>query len=151
MNESMFLEYSQEMVIMFLIRACEGKVPVVPIAGVHTEEMYFSPLAYLWNAVGGSTAYASLVQVAPKGPFKWILIQFRLAVSFQVCYWISIPIPVKAGMVVGKPLFKQENESVDAFALRCEASLQSLLYLHNNSGGKPNYVKALMARVRKKV
>lgn len=125
--------------------AVDADVPVVPIAGRNTEEMLWCPAAWLWNHFQLSKWYATHLVTLP-GRLGWCFYQLQISLTFIVHLFFSIPIPVHVGMVIGKPLRCQKDESVQEFAKRCEKELQELIFKVNGRQST-RYIELLKERL----
>ena len=132
----------------FAYVADAAKVPVIPLAGRNSEEMYFCLPAYVWNQLGLSKWFDQYIMTLP-GVLGWLANQLRTMSTLTVHSHLSIPLPVNAGIVIGKPLWRREHESVENFACRCENAFQKLLYQVNGRKGT-NYSAAVKERFKRK-
>lgn len=123
--------------------AQEAKVNVVPVAGVHTQEMAFNIFAFVLNRTGFSRFYNKYLTTLP-GCIGWTFYQLQSVSWFIVCSLLSIPVPVKAGLVIGTPMSIGSDETVEDFSNRAKIELQKLMDRENPGG--LNYTRALKAR-----
>ncbi|OQS04267.1 hypothetical protein THRCLA_03483 [Thraustotheca clavata] len=109
---------------------------IVPFVTRNGEEMFFNIFAYLWNIVGLSRLYERLLHLPQ--PFKWLSTQIKMYVWFLVWTFLSIPVPVRAGIVFGKPIIPGKDESEVDLAQRTKNQLQKLID-RVNPGHKVHY------------
>jgi 1-acyl-sn-glycerol-3-phosphate acyltransferase len=124
--------------------AREAKVPIVPLAGRATQEMYFNLFARIANLIGLSRLYDHLLRL-PYG-IGWLFYQIKSGVWMTVITLLSIPLPVKSGIVFGEPLYCGDDESTEHFAARVQQALQDLIDEHNPGG--LNFKRAMKQRFR---
>ena len=120
-----------------------ANVRVVPIAGINTQEMAFNIFAFLVNSLKISKLYNYLV--ALPGILGWFFFQLQSYSWFLVCTFLSVPVPVKAGMRIGEPMQMEKDETPEAFAKRFEQSFQTLI--NDTNPGGLNYTRAVKQRI----
>lgn len=124
--------------------AREANVPVVPLAGRSTQEMFFNVFASAANLIRLSHLYDKLLSL-PNG-IGWAFYQIKNFTWMFVCTCFSVPLPVRSGIVFGEPLRCGAQESTEQFALRVQQALQNLIDSHNPGG--LNFSRAIRQRLR---
>ncbi|OQR89708.1 hypothetical protein THRCLA_09626 [Thraustotheca clavata] len=112
--------------------AREANATIVPFVTRNGEEMVFSPIGYLWNIVGLSRLYEQVLNLPE--PFRIVLLHIKMLVYFFAWTLMSIPVPVRAGVVFGKPIVPKKNESEIDFAERTKYQVQELINQVNPGG-----------------
>merc|ERR1740138_173266 len=108
---------------------------------VKGEEMRFNPLFWAANRSGFTRVFMPLT--TRKGLVGQIAFQIAGFVWFSASL-LSLPVPAKLTMVVGKPLEFGDGETAEAFAARCRAAMQELIRTHQPDGKQ--YAPAIRQR-----
>jgi len=118
-----------------------GKAVAIPVFMVNGEEMRFNPLFWAANRSGFTRVFMPLT--TRKGLAGQIAFQIAGFVWFSASL-LSLPVPAKLTMVVGKPLEFGDGETAEAFAARCRAAMQELIRTHQPDGKQ--YAPAIRQR-----
>jgi len=123
--------------------AIEAGVDIIPIFMQNVEEMRFNPMFYACNKLGITRAFSRVVDMRIPA-VSWALKQTGMCIWF-VFAWVSLPIPVKVTLHIGKPVKVEQGQTADQVATRAREAMEALIAKHQPYGH--SYGPGLKARL----
>jgi len=128
----------------FVIVARSAGVPIIPCITVNGEEMRWNPIFWLGNLLFLGKLWTKTRTATAHIPYLSGIVTYAgLFVWFTLC-WFTLPVPVKATLVFGDPIYVGEKDNLDEVARQTQAALQALLDRHHPNG--KSYKRGLLAR-----
>jgi 1-acyl-sn-glycerol-3-phosphate acyltransferase len=126
----------------FVHVAKKAGVPIIPCITKNGEEMRWNPIFWLGNLLCLGKIFSRITNAQIPYLSEGIKL-IGLIIWFTLC-WFTLPVPVKARLVFGEPIYVGEHDDPDEIARQTQAALQALLD-RNHPGGK-SYRRGLIER-----
>ena len=107
--------------------AYDNNLAVIPIHGKNVEYMIFMPFIYIANKISITKLYHYLMININNLIIYKILFYIKMVFTLIFGSILVIPISINIELIIGKHIYKADNETLIEFTKRCEKELNLLI------------------------